>query len=100
MAGSNPYRVDPRAWLEIEAAADWYQQRSADASVAFIAAVFDALEGIAKAPRRWPRYLYGTQRFVLHRFPFSTIYLDAPDVVNIVAVAHNKRKPGYWSRRV
>jgi toxin ParE1/3/4 len=100
MAGSKPYLLHPQAWLEIEAAADWYQQRSADASVGFIAAVFDALGSIVEAPRRWPKYLYGTQRFVLHRFPFSTIYLDAPDVVNIVAVAHNKRKPGYWKRRL
>jgi toxin ParE1/3/4 len=70
MAGSKAYRVDPRASLEIEAAADWYQQRSADANVGFIAAVFDALESIAEAPLRWPEYLYGTRRFVLHRFPF------------------------------
>jgi hypothetical protein len=42
MPGSKPYRVHPLAWLEIEAAADWYQQRSEQASVAFIGAVFDA----------------------------------------------------------
>ncbi|MBI3485123.1 MAG: type II toxin-antitoxin system RelE/ParE family toxin [Acidobacteria bacterium] len=100
MAESKPYRVHPEAWLEIGAAADWYEQRSADASVGFIAAVFDGLESIAQAPQRWPKYLYGTRRFVLHRFPFSAVYLDTSDVVNIVAVAHNKRRPGYWKRRV
>jgi plasmid stabilization system protein ParE len=71
-----------------------------DASVGFIAAVFDALESITEAPQRWPEYLHGTRRFVLHRFPFSTIYFNDPDIVNIVAVAHNKRKPGYWKRRL
>ena len=54
---------------------------------------------IVKAPQRWPKYLYGTQRFVLHRFPFSIIYLD-DDVLSIVAVAHSKRKPGYWKARL
>jgi toxin ParE1/3/4 len=44
--------------------------------------------------------LYGTRRFVLHRFPFSVVYLDEADELNIVAVAHNKRKPGYWKARL
>jgi hypothetical protein len=47
MPGSKPYRVHPLAWLEIDAAADWYEQRSEQASVAFIGAVFDALESAA-----------------------------------------------------
>jgi len=70
MAGSKPYRVHAQAWLEIEAAIDWYEQRSSQAGVAFIAAIVDALEKISAAPERWPEYLHGTHRFVLHRFPF------------------------------
>jgi plasmid stabilization system protein ParE len=100
MAESKPYRLHAEAWLEMEAADDWYLQRSVDASVGFIAVVSDAFERICQAPRRWPRYLHGTRRLVLHRFPFSIVYLDDPDVVNIVAVAHAKRKPGYWKQRL
>jgi plasmid stabilization system protein ParE len=100
MARSKSYRLHSEAWLEIEVAADWYLQRSLDANVAFIAAVADALDTICRAPQRWPKYLYGTRRFLLHRFPFSIIYLDDPDAVNIVAAAHNKRKPGYWKQRL
>lgn len=100
MARSKPYRLHPLAWLEIEGADDWYLQRSADASVDFIAAVSDAIDSICQALQRWPKYLHGTRRFVLHRFPFSIVYLDHADVVSIVAVAHNKRKPGYWKRRL
>jgi toxin ParE1/3/4 len=100
MAGSKTYRLDPRAWQEIEAADDWYRERSVDASAEFIVAVSDALDSICSAPRRWPNYLYGTKRFLLRRFPFSIVYLDEPDVVSIVAVAHSKRKPGYWKERL
>jgi plasmid stabilization system protein ParE len=100
MARNKPYRVDPRAWQEIEAGDDWYLQRSTDASIGFIAAISDALDSISEAPLRWPMYLYGTRRFVLHRFPFSVVYLDEADELNIVAVAHNKRKPGYWKARL
>ena len=100
MAESKPYRLHPEAWLEIEGADDWYMQRSLDASTGFIAAISDAFDTISHAPKRWPEYLYGTQRFVLFRFPFFIIYVNEPEIVNIVAVAHNRRKPGYWKRRL
>jgi plasmid stabilization system protein ParE len=99
MAESKPYRVHPEVWLEIEAGDDWYLECSVDASAGFIAAISDAFDTISRAPGRWPKYLYGTRRFVLHRFPFSIIYLD-DDVLSIVAVAHSKRKPGYWKARL
>jgi toxin ParE1/3/4 len=100
MARSKPYRLDPRAWHAIEAGADWYLHRSADASVGFVAAISDALDCISEAPQRWPKYLYGTRRFVLHRCPFSLVYLDESELLIVVALAHSKRKPGYWMQRL
>jgi len=100
MAESKPYRVHPEVWLEIESGDDWYLERSVDASAGIIAAISDAFDTISLAPGRWPKYLYGTRRLVLRRFPFSIIYLDDPDVVSIVVVAHSKRKPGYWKARL
>lgn len=94
------YRFDPQAWLELEAADDWYRQRSPEASVRFLAAVYDALETIAQWPQRWPKYVHGTRRFILWRFPFSIVYLDEPAVVSIVAIGHSKRKPAYWKDRL
>lgn len=35
----------------------------------------------------------------LHRFPYSFVYEDLTDCVWIAAVAHDSRRPGYWSRR-
>jgi toxin ParE1/3/4 len=94
------YRFHPEAWLELEAADEWYLSRSIDASIAFLSDVDEALDDISQAPNRWPNYLHGTRRLVLHRFPFSIVYLDDPEIVTIIAVAHSKRKPEYWKRRV
>jgi hypothetical protein len=68
--------------------------------VEFRLAVSNVIHHIVKAPLRWPAYLHGTRRFVLDRFPFSIIYLNDPEVLSIVAVAHSKRKPGYWKARL
>ena len=89
-----------QAWAEVEAAYAWYDERSEDASAAFLLEVIESFETIAAAPERWPESLYGTRRYLLQHFPFSVIYLDDPDVVTIIAVAHGKRKPGYWKKRV
>jgi len=54
---------------------------------------------ILAAPQRWPAYLHGTRRIVLKRFPFSVIYRLLEGQLQIVAVAHHKRRPGYWRTR-
>ena len=100
MARSKAYRLDPRAWQEIEAAEESYRQRSVDASAEYLVAVSEALEKISRTPRRWPKYLHGTRRFLLHRFPFFIVYIEEPEVVSVVAVAHSKRTPGYWKQRL
>jgi plasmid stabilization system protein ParE len=97
---SKPYEFHPAARREFLAADDWYAARSPEASAAFLAAISDALQNVTSSPQRWPGYLFGTRRFVLQRFPFSVIYLDDPDQVRVIAVAHAKRKPGYWKRRI
>jgi len=100
MSKSKPYQFHPSAWIEFESADEWYLSRSVDASIAFLSDVFSAIEDIAESPQRWPSYLHDTRRFVLQRFPFSVVYLDEPDFVTIIAIAHGKRKPGYWKARV
>jgi plasmid stabilization system protein ParE len=34
------------------------------------------------------------------RFPFSLIYAEESGEILIIAVAHQKRRPGYWRRRI
>lgn len=99
MSPSKPYRLHPLAWQELEVAEAWYRQRSYEASAEFLSEIYDALENLAQWPQRWPFYQYGTRRFVLHRFPFSVVYRDEPATVSVMAIAHHKRKPGYWKDR-
>ena len=36
----------------------------------------------------------------LRRFPFLLIYIHSAEEIIVVAVAHQRRRPGYWRRRV
>jgi toxin ParE1/3/4 len=42
----------------------------------------------------------GLRRALLHRFPFSLIYSIEVDLILIVAVAHQRRRPDYWRNRI
>ena len=89
------------ATAEYDAAFDWYLERSADAAIEFDAEVDRALAQIIASPRRWAAGPFSTRRFLLRRFPFTLIYRElALGNVQIVAVAHTSRKPGYWKRRM
>ena len=89
----------PAAVEEALAAATWYAERSDSAAVGFLNELDRAVEHIAEAPERWPIYVEGTRRFLLGRFPFSIVYRILGETIQVVAVAHGHRRPGYWKAR-
>ena len=92
--------VHPEAVAEARAATRWYRERSASAADAFLAEVDRAVQRIAEDPETWPRYVQGTRRYVLKRFPFYLIYRKISGKLQIIAIAHGRRRPGYWKSRV
>jgi toxin ParE1/3/4 len=89
------------ASAEYDAAFDWYLERSPEAALKFDAEVDRALAQIIQAPRRWAVGPHSTRRFLLRQFPFTLIYRErSSGDIQIVAVAHTSRKPGYWKVRL
>lgn len=92
------FHADARA--EVLEAHRWYWERNESAGDAFLLQLELALDEIAEAPERWPPYLHGTRRFILRTFPYVIVYRRKRPGLQVVAVAHVKRRPGYWSRRL
>lgn len=94
-------RVDfhPAAQREVEDAQAWYEERSLLAASAFLRELSVAVQRIRQTPHLYAAAEAGTRRILLDRFPFTVYYRAKPDALNIVAVAHQKRRPGYWSGR-
>ena len=89
------------AGAEYDAAFDWYLERSLDAARKFDAEVNRAFGEIAQSPLRWTHGLHHTRRFLLRKFPFVLVYRErTPGEVEVLALAHTSRKPGYWKERV
>jgi toxin ParE1/3/4 len=91
--------IHPDALAETEAARQWYQVRSADAAAAFLAELDLGIGSIRTAPDLYPHYISGTRRYLMRRFPYLIVYRLVEGTIQVVAVAHSRRKPGYWKAR-
>src|ERR1043166_5795064 len=89
----------PGARNDLRGAYDWYFQRNPAAATSFLAEIERAIATLSDNPLMWPSYVEGTRRCVLRRFPFSIIYRVKDSSILIVAVAHGRRRPGYWRSR-
>lgn len=89
----------PSAVAEATAARDWYAERNTSAARSFLDELDHAVSQVAKNPKLWAKYELGTRRYVFPRFPFSLIYRQVKGSVEVIAVAHQRRKPGYWQSR-
>jgi plasmid stabilization system protein ParE len=90
-----------RAAAELDEAVDYYNQRVPQLGREFAEEVRAAVTRIQDRPEAWTLLSDdGIRRCVTHRFPYGIIYQVQPQRVVIIAVAHLRRRPGYWRRRV
>jgi plasmid stabilization system protein ParE len=98
VAGRQLY-FNPLAEAELFEAARWYDDHSPGLGAAFVEAVRAATNVVLEAPKRW-RLVRGTRRYLMGRFPFAIVYREITDEqVEVVAVAHLKRRQRRWARR-
>ena len=95
-----PLKYHPAARREIKAAHAWYLRKSVQAADGFLEELLPALDRVDERPRLYPPHLYGSLRAVLDRYPFSIVYREFLSEIQIIAVAHAKRRPGCWRERV
>jgi plasmid stabilization system protein ParE len=89
----------PEARLELDETEDYYSLHSLTAPNRFLEEYLSAFNLIRQNPNRYHSYLHNTQRLVLQKFPYSIIYRQQLDSIQIIAIAHAKRRPGYWRKR-
>jgi plasmid stabilization system protein ParE len=89
----------PEAEAEFLAAARFYETHEPGLGPDFISEVRRAAGGLVAYPGVGHRFSKRLRRILVRRFPFALVYRVEPDTIFIVAVAHLRRRPGYWRRR-
>jgi plasmid stabilization system protein ParE len=89
----------PLADQELSAAARFYHRQAQGLGSDFLDEV-ERTEALLVAFPHTGRPLRGAiRRLGVRRFPFDLIYEVHSDELWILAVAHQRRKPGYWADR-
>jgi plasmid stabilization system protein ParE len=91
--------LHPSAIDDARAAYEWYAERSETAAQSFLCEIDKAIHDLSESPNRWPAFVSGTRRYLLKRFPFFLVFEVDPNRIVVLAVAHARRRPGYWRDR-
>jgi hypothetical protein len=98
-------RVLAEAQEEADAAAQMYEFLQPGLGSKFLQSLTSALEHIENQPQVFPRLETlkthrEVRRCILRRFPYLVIYEIQPQEALVLAVAHARRRPNYWRRRL
>ena len=93
--------IHPEAEAELGDAAVYYSKHaSLPIAEAFIAEFERVRDLLVENPQRGPHGDRGFRVYHFDRFPYTVIYDEVPHGLQIYAVAHQHREPGYcWNAR-
>ena len=90
--------LEPAA-RELQGAVRYYELELAGLGQQFKQEVRRAVRRIAEYPEAWSIEHGSIRRCLLHRFPYKLLYAIRGELIIILAVAHQHRKPDYWIER-
>ena len=94
------HEFHPEALLEFEEAVQFYKERGRKLGQRFAKEIRATITKIVARPKRL-RVLEQDVHICRARvFPYAVLYTIEADYILIVAIAHGKRRPGYWRHRL
>ena len=94
------YQFHPEAEAEHLETVAYYETQRAGLGASYLAEFESILELICESPTRYPVQLDpDIRRVILRRFPFTVLFRESGDTIQVLAVAHHRRRPSYWLGR-
>jgi plasmid stabilization system protein ParE len=90
----------PLANQELTDAAQFYEARAPGLGARFLDAVERSLALLSTHPELGRPGPGPFRAFPIRRFPYSLVYRFDPDRLEVLALAHHRRHPQYWSGRI
>jgi len=88
------------AEAEMIEAAQYYEEKAFGLGLSFLEAVETAVNQVLENPLAYQLVSDNIRHKLLRRFPYSLQYIVEPDLIRILSVSHQKRRPGYWRYRL
>jgi len=94
------YSLHPKAENDLREAASFYRDRAELAlSQALLTEFERSIHLLLQHPLLGAKWRHGKRRLLMKHFPYSLVYIVVGDEIQILAVAHQSRHPGYWRKR-
>lgn len=85
---------------ELRETARFYSEQADQAlGLAFIAEFERALNFLTHNPELGSIWRGTARRIPLRRFPYNLVYQIKQEELRVIALAHQRRRPGYWQNR-
>lgn len=92
--------VSPEAdWELTEGTVFYAREANAEVGLAFVLEYERALALLCEHPHLGASWRNGRHRFPLRKFPYSIVYYIHGEELRVIALAHHRRRPSYWSGR-
>jgi toxin ParE1/3/4 len=94
------YRFHPAAEAEHLEQIAFYETRQQGLGARYREHFLHAVQKVCETPARYPiEQQPDIRRVRLRPFPLALIYRERDGMVQVLAVAHYRRRPGYWLGR-
>ena len=95
------HSIHPAAVSEAADAIRFYECRDPDLGGRFKAEVFASIERARTQPRLYREFEVGLRKVKTDCFPYFVIFrVRNEDQIQVLAIAHASRRPGYWKKRL
>jgi len=94
-----PYQFHDEAEEEFAETAVFYESRVLGLGASFTSEVQRTVTLIREHPDSGSPLGQKVRKVLVRRFPYSVIYRHHAGQIFILAVAHQRRRPGYWRHR-
>ena len=96
-----PVVPHPEAEAEFHHEVDYHEGKTEGAGDSFRIAAEAAIEKIRGQPNFYPRYEdTDCRECPVRGFPHAIYYVEIDDYIWVLAFAQQRKKPGYWKRRL
>lgn len=95
-----PVIIQREASAELEEDMSWYEKRQTGLGLDLESEVEQTIALVRRDPSIGMRYRNTQVQYVrVKRFPYVVYFQEFDDAIWVIAIAHGRRRPGYWKKR-
>lgn len=95
------YSFHPAAEAEYLESVAYYESKKSGLGASYLAEFEITMTTVCAAPHRYPiEKQPDIRRIRLKRFPYTLLFRELSDTVQVLAIAHNRRRLQYWLGRL